>query len=127
VTTYAAIEGSQRRSQLARASSDGLATTQVGPITTRLQHKKVLDYIAIGEDEGAQLVLGGKAAAVEGSGSGLFIQPSIFAGVNNQMRIAQEEIFGPVLSVIPFHDEEEARADLRLERNDTLRGRSLRC
>jgi aldehyde dehydrogenase (NAD+) len=63
-------------------------------------------------------VLGGKSAAVEGSGSGLFIQPSIFAGVNNQMRIAQEEIFGPVLSVIPFHDEEEAVAIA----NDTLYG-----
>ena len=102
----------------ARLGDPRLATTQVGPITTRLQHKKVLDYIAIGEDEGAQLVLGGKPAAVEGSGSGLFIQPSIFAGVNNQMRIAQEEIFGPVLSVIPFHDEEEAVAIA----NDTLYG-----
>ncbi len=102
----------------AKLGDPRLATTQVGPITTRLQHKKVLDYIAIGEDEGAQLVLGGKPAAVEGSGSGLFIQPSIFSGVNNQMRIAQEEIFGPVLSVISFHDEEEAVAIA----NDTLYG-----
>ena len=102
----------------AKLGDPRLPTTQVGPITTRLQHKKVLDYIAIGEDEGAKLVLGGKPAVVEGSGSGLFIQPSIFSGVNNQMRIAQEEIFGPVLSVIPFHDEEEAVAIA----NDTLYG-----
>ena len=102
----------------AKLGDPRLPTTQVGPITTRLQHKKVLDYIAIGEDEGAQLVLGGKPAVVEGSGSGLFIQPSIFSGVNNQMRIAQEEIFGPVLSVIPFHDEEEAIGIA----NDTLYG-----
>ncbi len=93
-------------------------TTQVGPITTHPQHKKVLDYIGIGRDEGAQLVLGGKRAEVEGSKSGLFVEPSIFSGVNNRMRIAQEEIFGPVLSVIPFHDEDEAAAIA----NDTLYG-----
>jgi len=95
-----------------------LPTTQVGPITTRPQRNKVLDYIGIGQGEGAQLVLGGKPAEVEGSKSGLFVQPSIFAGVNNRMRIAQEEIFGPVLSVIPFRDEEEAIAIA----NDTLYG-----
>jgi acyl-CoA reductase-like NAD-dependent aldehyde dehydrogenase len=94
------------------------STTQVGPITTRPQHKKVLDYIDIGRGEGAQLVLGGKPAEVHGSKSGLFLEPSIFAGVNNRMRIAQEEVFGPVLSVIPFHDEDEALAIA----NDTLYG-----
>jgi aldehyde dehydrogenase (NAD+) len=85
-----------------------LATTQVGPITTRPQHAKVLGYIGIGSEEGAELVLGGKVAEVAGSRSGLFVQPTIFTGVNNRMRIAQEEIFGPVLSVIPFKDEDEA-------------------
>ena len=102
----------------AKLGDPRLATTQVGPITTHPQHKKVLDYIAIGREEGAELVLGGKPAEVEGSKSGLFVQPSIFSGVNNAMRIAQEEIFGPVLSVIPFHDEEEAVAIA----NDTLYG-----
>ncbi len=92
--------------------------TQVGPITTHPQARKVLDYIGIGQSEGAELVLGGKTADVEGSKSGLFVQPSIFAGVNNRMRIAQEEIFGPVLSVIPFHDQDEALVIA----NDTLYG-----
>jgi aldehyde dehydrogenase (NAD+) len=102
----------------AKLGDPRLSTTQVGPITTRPQHKKVLDYIGIAQSEGAELVLGGKPADVEGSKSGLFVQPSIFAGVNNRMRIAQEEIFGPVLSVIPFADEEEAIAIA----NDTLYG-----
>jgi (Z)-2-((N-methylformamido)methylene)-5-hydroxybutyrolactone dehydrogenase len=102
----------------AKLGDPRLSTTQVGPITTRPQHKKVLDYIAIGEKEGAKLVLGGKAADVPACGSGLFVQPSIFSGVSNSMRIAQEEIFGPVLSVIRFHDQDEAIAIA----NDTLYG-----
>jgi acyl-CoA reductase-like NAD-dependent aldehyde dehydrogenase len=102
----------------AKLGDPRLATTQVGPITTRPQHKKVLEYIGIGSQEGAELALGGKVAEVEGSRSGLFVQPSIFTGVNNRMRIAQEEIFGPVLSIIPFQDEDEAVAIA----NDTIYG-----
>ncbi|MSP95614.1 MAG: aldehyde dehydrogenase family protein, partial [Alphaproteobacteria bacterium] len=102
----------------AKLGDPKLATTQVGPITTQPQHKKVLDYIGIGRDEAAELVLGGKQADVASSKSGLFVEPSIFAGVNNSMRIAQEEIFGPVLSVIPFADEDEALTIA----NDTLYG-----
>jgi (Z)-2-((N-methylformamido)methylene)-5-hydroxybutyrolactone dehydrogenase len=94
----------------AKLGNPRLETTQVGPITTRPQHKKVLDYISIGKNEGAKLALGGGVAEVEGSNSGLFILPSIFTGVSNRMRIAQEEIFGPVLGIINFHDEEEAVA-----------------
>ncbi|MGW2616665.1 aldehyde dehydrogenase [Streptomyces sp. NPDC001500] len=78
--------------------------TQVGPITTPAQHAKVLGYIDIAQREGARLALGGKAAD-DGS---RFIEPTVFTGVHNSMRIAQEEVFGPVLAVIPFHDEEEA-------------------
>lgn len=84
--------------------------TQVGPVTTPPQYKKILDYIAVGRDEGAQVALGGGPADKERFGDGWFIQPTIFTGVNNKMRIAQEEIFGPVLSVIPFADEDEAVA-----------------
>ena len=102
----------------AKLGDPRLATTQVGPITTRPQHKKVLDYIAIGRSEGAELALGGRPAEVAGSRSGLFVEPSIFTGVTNQMRIAQEEIFGPVLGIIPFDDDEEAVAIA----NDTLYG-----
>jgi (Z)-2-((N-methylformamido)methylene)-5-hydroxybutyrolactone dehydrogenase len=78
--------------------------TQVGPITTPAQYAKVLDYIDIAQREGARLALGGKAA----DGGGRFVEPTVFTGVRNSMRIAQEEVFGPVLAVIPFHDEAEA-------------------
>lgn len=78
--------------------------TQVGPITTPAQYAKVLDYIDIAQREGARLALGGKAA----DGGGWFVEPTVFTGVSNSMRIAQEEVFGPVLAVIPFHDEDEA-------------------
>jgi (Z)-2-((N-methylformamido)methylene)-5-hydroxybutyrolactone dehydrogenase len=76
--------------------------TQVGPITMEAQYQKVLKYLQIAKDEGAKCVLGGKPA------EGWFIEPTIFTQVKNSMRIAQEEVFGPVLAVIPFKDEEEA-------------------
>jgi aldehyde dehydrogenase (NAD+) len=80
--------------------------TQVGPITTRDQYGKVLEYIDIATGEGAHLALGG-AVADTGSG-GWFVQPTVFTGVSNQSRLAQEEVFGPVLAVIPFDTEDEA-------------------
>jgi aldehyde dehydrogenase (NAD+) len=82
--------------------------TQVGPVTTPPQFRKILDYLDVGKNEGAQVVLGGCAADPARFLGGRFVEPTIFTGVNNRMRIAQEEIFGPVLSVIPFDDEEEA-------------------
>ncbi|GAB3626891.1 carnitine dehydratase [Pandoraea terrae] len=82
--------------------------TQVGPITTKPQFEKVLSYIEIAQDEGATLVLGGKVAQRAECGNGWFIEPTIFTNVNNKMRIAQEEVFGPVLSVIRFKDEAQA-------------------
>ncbi len=94
----------------ARMGDPLLDTTQVGPITTRAQYKKVLDYIEIAKGEGARAVLGGGAASRPECGNGWFVEPTIFAGVKPEMRIAQEEVFGPVLSVIPFEDEEEAIA-----------------
>ena len=84
--------------------------TQVGPVTTRPQYEKVLSYIDIAKKEGAKLLMGGGAAARPECGKGWFVEPTVFAGVNNKMRIAQEEVFGPVLSVIKFKDEEEALA-----------------
>ncbi|MGB3425336.1 MAG: aldehyde dehydrogenase [Castellaniella sp.] len=80
--------------------------TQIGPISTRPQFEKILDYIRIARDEGARCVLGGKAR--EDLGAGQFIEPTIFTGVDNRMRIAQEEVFGPVLCIIPFKDEADA-------------------
>lgn len=82
--------------------------TQVGPITTQPQYQKVLDYIAIARSEGATAVLGGAKGDAPECGQGWFVQPTIFTGVHNEMRIAQEEVFGPVLSVIRFQDEADA-------------------
>ena len=92
--------------------------TQVGPVTTTPQFKKILEYIDIARAEGADCRLGGKAADRPECGSGQFVEPTIFAGVTNNMRIAQEEVFGPVLSCIRFKDEEEAIAIA----NDSLYG-----
>ncbi len=82
--------------------------TQVGPITTRPQYEKVLDYIRIAKEEGAVCRLGGAPAQRPECGSGWFVEPTIFTGVKPDMRIAQEEVFGPVLSIIPFDTEDEA-------------------
>jgi (Z)-2-((N-methylformamido)methylene)-5-hydroxybutyrolactone dehydrogenase len=84
--------------------------TQIGPITTPVQYAKVLDYIQVARDEGAQVALGGAAAERPECGDGWFVEPTVFTGVENSMRIAQEEVFGPVLAVIPFEDEDEAVA-----------------
>jgi aldehyde dehydrogenase (NAD+) len=83
-------------------------STQVGPVTTRPQYEKILEYIRIANEEGAVCRAGGEAARRPECGSGWFVEPTIFTGVRPQMRVANEEIFGPVLSIIPFDDEEEA-------------------
>ena len=85
-------------------------STQVGPVTNAPQFEKILHYIDVAGKEGAQAVLGGAKATRPECGTGWFVEPTIFTGVDNAMRIAQEEVFGPVLSVIPFEDEEEAIA-----------------
>jgi aldehyde dehydrogenase (NAD+) len=84
--------------------------TQVGPVTNPPQFEKILRYLDIARDEGAMPVLGGARATRPECGDGWFVEPTIFTGVRNAMRIAQEEVFGPVLAVIPFEDEEEAVA-----------------
>ncbi len=81
-------------------------STQIGPVATRPQFEKVLRYIEIAKAEGARCVLGGKARPDLGAGQ--FVEPTIFVDVDNNMRIAQEEVFGPVLSVIKFKDEADA-------------------
>ncbi|MDH4555828.1 aldehyde dehydrogenase [Pseudomonas sp. BN417] len=104
-------EVSEKVVALARTAQLGdpmLATTQVGPITTEPQREKVLDYVRIAREGGAECLLGGKRPEAVELASGWFVEPTIFAGVNNQMRIAREEVFGPVLSIIPFDDEDEA-------------------
>lgn len=97
-------------SKTARMGDPADPDTQVGPVTTRDQYEKVLSYIEIARSEGAQLSLGGAAATRPECGDGWFVEPTIFTGVDNSSRIAQEEVFGPVLSVIRFDDEAEAIA-----------------
>lgn len=79
--------------------------TEMGPVANKPQMEKVLHYIDVAKQEGATLAFGGERHPTLG---GCFVQPTIFTDVNNAMRIAQEEVFGPVLSVIKFKDEEEA-------------------
>ncbi|MCZ4314816.1 aldehyde dehydrogenase [Comamonadaceae bacterium G21597-S1] len=87
-----------------------LGTTQVGPVTTPQQFDKILGYIDIATKEGATLRSGGKRATRPECGTGRFVEPTVFVDVDNRMRIAQEEVFGPVLSVIRFKDEADAIA-----------------
>ncbi|MEH6726929.1 MAG: aldehyde dehydrogenase family protein, partial [Hyphomicrobiales bacterium] len=82
--------------------------TQIAPISTAPQMKKIEEYVRIATEEGAKLVRGGKRVKVDGYPNGLFYEPTIFTNVDNSMRIAQEEVFGPVLSVIPFDTEDDA-------------------
>ncbi|MHB1217194.1 MAG: aldehyde dehydrogenase [Alphaproteobacteria bacterium] len=92
----------------ARMGDPSKLETQVGPVTTPPQYKKVLEYIDVAKSEGATCVMGGGPATRPECGDGWFVEPTIFTGVKNSMRIAQEEVFGPVLSVIPFRDDDEA-------------------
>ncbi len=102
----------------ARMGDPANLETQVGPVTTPPQYRKVLDYIDIAKAEGATLVAGGQPAKRPECGDGWFVEPTIFKDVTPDMRIAQEEVFGPVLSVIRFKDEADA---LRIG-NNTIYG-----
>jgi len=84
------------------------ADTNIGPVTTRPQYEKILSYIEVAKSDGATLLHGGKPASGPGLTGDQFIEPTIFCDVTNDMRIAQEEVFGPVLSVIGFDQEEDA-------------------
>jgi len=88
--------------------------TRLGPLISREQFDRVKGYLEVGKKEGARVAIGGQV----GEGKGYFVKPTIFAGVNNQMRIAREEIFGPVAAVIPFKDE----TDAVFQGNDTSYG-----
>lgn len=83
-------------------------STEIGPVATLPQFEKVLSFIDIAKKEGARCVAGGNRLTGEAYGAGQFVEPTIFADVTNDMRIAQEEVFGPVLSVLRFKDEDDA-------------------
>ena len=82
--------------------------TQIGPVTNPPQFQKILSYLDVAKSEGAVAVLGGERATRAECGNGWFVEPTIFDNVHNRMRIAQEEVFGPVLAVIPFDDDDDA-------------------
>jgi (Z)-2-((N-methylformamido)methylene)-5-hydroxybutyrolactone dehydrogenase len=94
----------------ARIGDPARPETQVGPVTTLAQRQRVLDYVDIARSEGATCVLGGGKPVDPSLGEGWFVEPTIFTGVANRMRIAREEVFGPILSIIPFDDEDDALA-----------------
>ena len=92
------------RSQQIRLGA-GMDDPDMGPLVSAEHLERVLGYIEAGREEGAEMLIGGRAEEFE---RGYFISPTVFDGVENSMRIAQEEIFGPVLSVLPFSEDDEA-------------------
>jgi aldehyde dehydrogenase (NAD+) len=98
------VEKLAARTRGLRLGDPSQPDVNLGPVISQKQMDRVLSYIAIGKGEGAQAVTGGARA----EGRGYFIEPTIFAGVTGGMRVSQEEIFGPVVSVLSFADEEEA-------------------
>lgn len=104
------IEEFERRAARVRVGMPLDPTTHMGPQAHEQQLAKTLDYIEIGRREGARLVTGGARVERDGLAKGYFVEPTVFADVSPGMRLAQEEIFGPVAVIIPFDGEEEAIA-----------------
>ncbi len=112
--------------KIAKATAEGIKAgdpfeegTVIGPVVSEVQFDKIQALIQKGIDEGAELVAGGTGRP-DGMNRGYFVKPTVFGGVNNDMTIAREEIFGPVLSILPYESEEEA---IQIA-NDTLYGLS---
>lgn len=102
------VEGLATRATGIVMGDPRLTTTEMGTAANEPQFAKILSFIEAAKSDGAKLVAGGKRADGPGLEKGYFIEPTIFADVRNDMKVAAEEIFGPVLSIIPFDDEEEA-------------------
>ncbi len=83
---------------------------QLGPVVSAAQHAKVMNYIEIGKAEGAECLVGGGLPRVQGFEGGFWVEPTVFTRVQDQMTIAREEIFGPVMAVLDFEDEDEVIA-----------------
>jgi acyl-CoA reductase-like NAD-dependent aldehyde dehydrogenase len=93
-----------------RIGDPALPTTQLGPVISKRARERILNCVDTAVGEGARLVTGGRAADVAGFPGGFFVEPTVLADVTNDMRIAREEIFGPVIVTIPFDDETDAVA-----------------
>ncbi|MBD1221226.1 aldehyde dehydrogenase family protein [Virgibacillus halodenitrificans] len=98
------VEELAKRAQATKLGNGMDPETEMGPLVSKRQFERVLDYIKIGKEEGARLVVGGEREFDKG----YFVQPTVFADVEDHMRIAREEIFGPVVAVFPFDTTEEA-------------------
>jgi acyl-CoA reductase-like NAD-dependent aldehyde dehydrogenase len=109
------VSGLAARAEKARVGPGLDPSTQFGPVVSKAQHDRVTGYIKAGIDEGAEAVAGGNG---DGDGDGLFVRPTLFTNVTDDMRIAREEIFGPVLVAMPYEDLEEVAA----RANDTEYG-----
>lgn len=115
------VERFSRRAAELRVGDPLSEQTELGPMISAGQRQRSLDYIAIGQQEGATLIgAGGGVPTISGGEEGYYLQPAILTNVKNAMRVAQDEIFGPVVCVMPFDSEEEA---LRIA-NDTPYGLS---
>ena len=105
-------EAVEKAAEIAQKVAVGPASEpgrHIGPVVNKIQWTKIQEMIEVGINEGARLVVGGTGLP-EGMNKGYYVRPTVFADVSNDMRIAQEEIFGPVLSIIPFEDEADAIA-----------------
>ncbi len=102
-----AVDIARRVGSAVKVGNPEEAGDHIGPLVSDIQYGRVLALIDAGIAEGADLIVGGPGKP-EGFETGYFVRPTIFGGVNNQMRIAREEVFGPVLAIIPFDTEEEA-------------------
>jgi acyl-CoA reductase-like NAD-dependent aldehyde dehydrogenase len=102
------VETMARRADELRVGQPLDEATELGPMISAGQRQTSLDYLEIGQKEGARLVTGGDVPSIAGGENGFYLRPAVLADVRNDMRVAREEIFGPVASVIPFDTEEEA-------------------
>jgi len=104
----ALIDKLRKVSESIRVGPGLSSTTQMGPIVSEQQYKKVLDYIHSGVDQGAKIITGGSKPDYLNNTGGYFLSPTIFTNLSTNMKIWKEEIFGPVLCVMPYETDEEA-------------------
>jgi aldehyde dehydrogenase (NAD+) len=104
------LDKMKKRAEALRVGYQMERTSHLGPLVSAQQLATVERYVQLGKEEGAELVTGGKRVEVKGKEGGYYYTPTIFANVNNKMRIAQEEIFGPVVCVIKYDSDDEAIA-----------------
>jgi phenylacetaldehyde dehydrogenase len=104
------VSGLSEQARALRLGSGLDPETQMGPLISSNHRSRVKGYVDAAREQGADVVVGGEDATVPGFEGGFFLQPTVINGVRNEMKVAQEEIFGPVLSVIPWEDEDELLA-----------------